>query len=149
MTVDLQPGSHKERDNRPTTTTQLTPTDRKLLLRLAHTLQTLTEATDPRRSSEIGGQTRSNLQGSEADEGAATRGFRNLQSRIRREVNRLCDELDSRVEGSYQQPAKREKVRCVKKSCTAYGKRVPRWIGPRSEIDYSHCSVCGNKVTTA
>jgi len=148
--VDLEPGTHKQRAARPRTPRQpLSPTNRNLIVRLAQALQTLEEAADPRRSSPIEGQMRVGNPSSEKDEGRNTRWARSLENRIHNRLRPLLAELDRRLEGSYEPPPKREKVRCVKKSCSVYGKRIPRFMGPAESIENLTCQVCGNKLTQA
>lgn len=150
MTVDLQPGSHHERTQRPTTPKHpLSKTNRQLVQNLYKTLQALEEAGDPLRSSEIGGQTRMTLDGSEADEGAATRWARNMERQFHRRVGDLLSEVEAKLAGAWKPSPPREKVRCVRKSCSVYGKRIPRFMGPADQIENTVCQVCGNKLTQA
>jgi hypothetical protein len=176
----LQPGKPKEREDRSRLAeleaenrvlraqllkpepSDLSLKSRKLLERanrvFAHLSQTvvdLNEAATPVKSVPISANPSQPISAnSERDEGVSTRWARDLLDRIDKEVTRLCDEYDLRVADKWVPPPRMAKVRCLNKSsvdpCRAYGKRIPKYVGPReSRIELVHCQVCGKKLGEA
>lgn len=150
--VDYQPGVHREHEARrkriSRDTPELSRENRLLVERMASTLLDLQEAGDTRRSTPISGQSRSSMVGSELDEGKPTRWARTLERKIQKQTAQLLAEYDARVEGTYQ-PPRVEKVRCIYDRCAAYGKRIPKFIGPNESIELVRCPKCDKKLTTA
>ena len=148
--VDFQPGSFQElQRRRRTAAVELLPADRLLLDRLEEMFRTLEEASDPRRSSPISGQARYRPAGSEIDEGVSTRWARGLQRKMRTRLADMLGEAESRLSDTYKPPMPPERVRCLYSRCAHYGKRIPKYVGPNSEVELLHCQGCGKKLGAA
>lgn len=152
--VDYQPGQPKEHDARrrrlAKDTQDLSRSNYQLVQRLIDGLLVLEEASTPVRGgslADIGPLRR--IGSSEVDEGASTRQWRALLVRFQKTIAQLLDEFDARVDGSYQAPSKPERVRCVYARCQAYGKRIPKFVGPRLEIELVRCPKCDKKLSAA
>jgi hypothetical protein len=167
---DYQPGPQRERELRAQvadleTELRLKTTDPLSGLpgnlaalgdRFIRTLHTLNEAADPRSSRSLEAQRSYKRPDSTTDEGAPTRWARALLRRIDNKLTPLLSEADARISGTYQPPPQQEKVRCVNTDCDRYGRRIPRWIGPKNEIEIMYCDGkargggrCGNKLARA
>jgi len=171
----LQPGSNKERDHRSKISEleyenkrlrvlaaepepgDLTLKSRRLLERANKTIRHLTqtvvdleEASDPASSTPIAGNPNQPRRAdSSKDEGSPTRWHRELLNRIHREVTRLCDEYDLRIDDKWIPPERPPKVRCMNEAddCEAYGKRIPKYVGPQSSrIELSRCPKCDKRL---
>lgn len=148
--VDFQPGTFQEiQVRRRTEPVGLSPVDRLLLDRLEEMLGTLELASDPRRSSPISTDARYRPAGSEVDEGVSTRWARGLQRKIRTRLADMLGEAESRLSDTYKPPMPPERVRCLYSRCAHYGKRIPKYVGPNSEIELLHCQGCGKKLGAA
>ena len=151
MTVELEPGTHRERDDRSKRTRKTPSLNRentRLVLRLAHALADLEHAADPRTSTPIAGQMRVRRPSSEKDEGQSTRWARTLQAKIHSRLSPLLNEFDNRVEGSYEPPPKREMVRCVNRKCRLVNKRQPKYFADTG-IEVTYCGKCNGKLSEA
>lgn len=151
--VDYQPGTHRDIEARHSRAgkdrPELTRENRLLVERMASTLLDLQFAGDARRSTPISGQSRSSVVGSELDEGTPTRWARTMERKIQKRILELLTEYDARVEGTYKPPERAEQVRCVWDRCQAYGKRIPRYVGPNQAVELSRCPACDKKLSAA
>lgn len=84
--------------------------------------------------------------------GSDTRAARNAARKLRRTVENAIQSFDVAREHHWRppRPDPEPRVRCVWARCEAYGKRIPKYVGPRdSKIELVRCPKCDKKLTAA
>lgn len=122
-----------------------------LLVELAEALQLADLASDSGK-----GRNMEKVKVSESQDtpspGSDTRAARNAARKLRKTVENAIQAFDVAREHHWRppRPDPEPRVRCVWARCEAYGKRIPKYVGPRdSKIELVRCPKCDKRLSAA
>ena len=133
---------------------RLAKTRDPLLLDITESLLLAELASNPAQSSPLDNQ---KVSGSKTrpDPGANVRAARNQARALRASLENAVKRFHVAAEHEWRPPRPDPEPmrRCINKTvpaCSAYGKRIPKYVGPRdSKIELVHCQVCGKRLGDA
>lgn len=80
--------------------------------------------------------------------GADTRNARSARRKLRRTIENAVQAFNNAADHQWRPPVlSLPKVRCVHAGCPYEGIAIPKHVGPRNEIEISHCQNCGSQLS--
>jgi hypothetical protein len=153
--VALQMEKLRQRNSELEVILDLEKTRDPLLLEITESLLLAELASNPAQSSPLDNQKVSGSK-SRPDPGQNVRQARNQAKALRRSLENAVKRFHVAAEHGWipPRPEPEPMRRCTNKTlprCSAYGKRIPKYVGPRgdSRIEQVWCQVCGNKLGDA
>lgn len=122
-----------------------------LILEIIESLKLADKASHPQQSSPLDNQRVSGTK-DRRPPGHSTNAARRVRNTLRKNLEDAVRRFHIAAEHDWYPPRPEPDPmrRCVKKDCHVYGRRIPKYVGPRTaRIELSHCSECGNKLGEA